>query len=706
MDSGDVRSSFWTLLLSATTLDAAVAVARAEAAGNPAREAELIAAWRSHAALAADAENRMDARLCGLEALQAFGRALGEARSVEDLMRAAADALCERLEIDAVAFAGASAEGFRTEVHVARPLRPEDVARVAAAAEKGFTPAPAGAPTVRTMRRFDPFQGPRRTLLDEEILVVPIARRGIDVLRLAVVPTAAVSERMIGLVFGASNHLALHLDRVLAVAEAESGRFRAILDSMPHAVVLLDGSFRVIQANASAEQLLSGWPEAAEALRSVGDLDLLSLAYDVLAGRSNAAGGEAQLPDGTRFEVSIAPWQDRPSRVDGLVVVMLDVTAAHRLREQIAGSEKLSTLGRLIAGVAHDINNPLTSVIGYAQLLRTIPPGPAADKRLDTIRKEAERCRRIVQNLLKFARPGTSERRPFSLNEVAEGVAQLLAYPVRCAGCRIVVESAPDLPAVLGDEHAIEQALVNLVTNAQQALEGAGIAGTIHVRTRCDDVGRPVLEVEDDGPGIPEEARARVFDPFFTTKEAGRGTGLGLWLVANAAADHGGRVDALEGALGGALVRITLAAGTPCPVVEDAGADAIDDAPRVSARILVLDAEAALAALICEALAGEGHAAVACSEASAALTTLSADPFDLVVSDATLPGLPGDRLAAELDRIRPELGRRLLLTTGDWVSREPETLARRVGAGLLRKPFEIEELRRVVRRQLTRKAEA
>jgi CheY-like chemotaxis protein len=311
-----------------------------------------------------------------------------------------------------------------------------------------------------------------------------------------------------------------------------------------------------------------------------------------------------------------------------------------------------------------------------------------------------------VQNLLRFARTHTPERRPFSLNEVVENSVQLLAYPVRSSGCRIVLDLDRALPSVVGDGHEIEQALVNLVTNAHHAMAGAETPGAISLRTWCASEGTVVLDVDDEGPGIPEDVRARVFDPFFTTKPAGQGTGLGLWLVYNAVTAHGGSIEATASPSGGARFRLRFPGGPIVPEVVDAtAADPFDDAPRVSARILVVDAEAALAALICETLAADGHHAVAAHDASELLDRLSGESFDLLVSDAGLPGLSGDRLGREVARVRPNLRDRILLTTGDWVSREPEAVARRLGAVLLRKPFELEELRRVVRTCLRGTAE-
>jgi two-component system NtrC family sensor kinase len=704
MQPSDDNPSFWVRVFRCGTPESADLEIRATD-GVDVEDARLV--WRAHRAAAERGEELLAARVRDLEGLEVFGRALAEARSVNDVLDRAAASLQKLTDADAVAIAASLPERTGVDVHVARALAGPDLTRLREVVAAGFVPLDSRTAPFRTLPTFDRFQGPRGALTESDIIVVPVQRRGRELLRVAVVPRCGPSERALRILFGASNHLAIHLDRVLAVAEAEHGRFRAILDSMPHAVVLTDASFQVVQANASAERLLPRiGSDAVTVLRSVGDLDLVGLSYDVLAGRRGEVEGEARLSDGGFLEVAVAPWRDPSGRADGLVMIMLDVTTTRRLREQIAQSEKLGSLGRMIAGVAHELNNPLTSVIGYAQLLRTMPPGEKLQARLDTIRREAERCRRIVQNLLRFARVHTPERRPFSLNEIVQSMAQLLAYPVRSSGCHIVLDLDRAVPSVVGDAHEIEQAVVNLVTNAQQAMAGAEKHGAITLRTSCGAQGRVVLEVEDEGPGIPEAARARVFDPFFTTKPAGQGTGLGLWLVSSAVAAHLGTIDVSASPSGGARFRLGFPGG---PIVADAvdatAVEAPDDTPRVSARILVLDTEAALAALICETLCAEGHQAVAAHDATEALDRLMGQPFDLLVSDAALPGLSGDRLAREVGRVRPRLLDRILLTTGDWVSREPEAVARRLGAGLLRKPFELDELRRVVRKRLRDTAE-
>ena len=698
MEPGVDPASFWARLFRCHTRSSAEAEIRASGS----RDAETaIQVWSAHREGVRFAESRLSDRARDLEALQSLGRALAEARTLDELVERLAGSLQALADADALAIATALPEGSGVTVYLARALSAGDAARLREAAALGFVPLAPDVEAPRLLPGFDRLQGERGALGESEILVVPVGRRGREVARLALVPRGGGGERILRILFGASNHFAAHLDRVLAVAEAEQGRFRAMLDSMPHAVVLTDASFHVVSANASAEHLLPRLAtDISGALRGVGDLDLVSLAYDVLAGRSVETEGEARLSDGGQLEVTIAPWCDASGRARGLVIVMLDVTTTRKLRDQITQSEKLSSLGRMIAGVAHELNNPLTSVIGYAQLLRATPSGDKLVERLDTIRREAERCRRIVQNLLRFARTHPPDRRAFSLNEVVDATAQLLSYAIRASGCRIVTDLDRSVPSVVGDVHDVEQALVNLMTNAQQAMTSGGKPGAITVRTRRADSGGVVLEVEDEGPGIPEDARARVFDPFFTTKPSGQGTGLGLWLVYNAVTSHGGSIAASAAPAGGALFHIELPAGPAAVRTPVAPTEVSTDAPHVSARILVVDAEAALATLICDALAADGHHATPASDADQALERMLAEPFDLLVSDATVPGLSGDRLERELARVSPDRVPRILLTTGDWVSREPEAAARRLNAGVLRKPFELDELRRVVRHRL------
>jgi two-component system NtrC family sensor kinase len=257
----------------------------------------------------------------------------------------------------------------------------------------------------------------------------------------------------------------------------------------------------------------------------------------------------------------------------------------------------------------------------------------------------------------------------------------------------------PGLPPIQGDPHELQQALLNLVTNAQHAVR-AGEGGTVVIRTEAAGGGCVALEVEDNGPGVPEAIRSRIFDPFFTTKAAGQGTGLGLSIVYGIVRAHGGTIRVEDRSCGGARFRIELPIGSCVPGgarEPEAGVASLE--PR-RGRILVVDDEEPVARLICEALAEDGHDAVFAFGGREALDRMAVEPFDLIISDLRMPGLAAERLCEEMDRLETGLSRRLLLTTGDTVSREAAAIAERAGLALLHKPFDLDHLRRTVRLRL------
>jgi len=504
-----------------------------------------------------------------------------------------------------------------------------------------------------------------------------------------------VGEAELRLVYGTANQLVLHLDRILVARESEQGRFRTILDSLPQSVVVTDATLRVVLANAAGSRLLAALPAGAGPLPPLGDLDLAPLVRGLAEGPEGCT-AEARLPDGRLLSLSLAPAFDRH-----VVLVATDVTEDRRIQERLAQSERLSSLGQMISGIAHELNNPLASVLGFTQLLaRQAGEGKQA-ARLDLIHREARRCQRIVQNLLSFARQHEPERRPVSCNEVVQSVAALLHYQMNVDGVRLLPELDPALPSVLGDAHQLQQVLVNLLTNATHAIQDSGVGSLVRVRTEPTGAGGVRLLVQDDGPGVPEGIRSKIFDPFFTTKPAGRGTGLGLSLVYGIVTAHAGTIDVESQPGAGTTFRIELppasgdAARAPEGAAEEGGAVA-------PGRILVVDDEDALAHLVCEALLADGHHAEAAASGLEALARLRATEYDLVVSDVKMPDMGAQHLHREMERVRPGSSRRLILTSGDTVGRDTEAFARGAELDLLLKPFDLDDLRRLVRTRLAR----
>ncbi|MBI4562690.1 MAG: response regulator, partial [Candidatus Rokubacteria bacterium] len=227
--------------------------------------------------------------------------------------------------------------------------------------------------------------------------------------------------------------------------------------------------------------------------------------------------------------------------------------------QQLLQSEKLAAMGELLAGVAHELNNPLSVVLGLASLLReTVPGGPVAESVQD-ISQAAERCARIVKNFLALARQQPTERRQGQLNQIAKEAVELLAYPLRVDNVEVRLDLAEDLPALWCDPHQLHQVLVNLITNAHHAMREAPPPRQLRLTTRFHPTdGQASLDVADTGPGIPPEIQSRVFEPFFTTKPSGQGTGLGLSLCHGIVEKHGGTIRVTSTPGQGAVFRVEL----------------------------------------------------------------------------------------------------------------------------------------------------
>ncbi len=669
------------------------------------RAAEPLEIWRAARLERARVEARLEARTRELVLLQSLGRAAAEARDVPGLLGAAAAVLHEASGAEVVAMLHALGGNPEALAFTAGEIEAEELLRLlgGAAGLPGWDGEARPRLEVRRLGDHDGTSPAPLALADP--LRAPLSRRGRTVAVLVVVFGGPDGERARRLLYVAANELSLHLDRILTVREGEQLRFRAILDSMPQAVLLTDGELRVLEANPAARRWLDRLAgEGAERLTRVGRTDLRPLAREALEAASRAASALARLEDGTRLSASVSVLRAGAGEAGELVVVLSDVTEEHRIQERLAQAEKLTSLGRMISGVAHELNNPLAAVLGYTQLALAEVTDEKAARRARLVHEEARRCQRIVQTLLRFARSHEPERKPVSLGEVVQAVLALMGYQLRVDGIEARAEIAPDVPSVIGDAHELQQVLVNLITNAQQAIREARRGGAVTIRAaRCGGAA-VTLEIEDDGPGIPEAIRSRIFDPFFTTKPAGAGTGLGLSLVYGAVVSHGGTIRVESGERRGARFRIELPAarresGSPPP-----GPAAGEPRRRgPGGRILVVDDEERVARLICEALAADGHLCEPVTSAREALDRAAVAAFDLVISDVRMPGMDGLDLREALDRVRPGLSRRVLLTTGDTVGQPvAKRLAPEDASDVLQKPFDLDDLRRAVRSRLER----
>src|SRR5713226_2498213 len=364
--------------------------------------------------------------------------------------------------------------------------------------------------------------------------------------------------------------------------------------------------------------------------------------------------------------------------------------------QQFVQSEKLAAMGSLLAGVAHELNNPLSVVMGQAALLQQMAgEGPMA-ARAGKIAKAAERCARIVKNFLALARQQPMERQAVSLNRVVQEAVELLAYPLRVDSVEIALELAPDLPEIWADPHQLHQIVVNLVSNAHQAMRAITTRRRIILTTRPDATpDRVQLEVADTGPGISEEIQRRIFEPFFTTKPVGQGTGLGLSLCQGIVERHGGSIRVASHPGHGAVFCVELPIDLRRPLGPEA-AKAVSVSPIRERTVLIVDDDRDVAETLWDLLRLDGHHAEIVANGGLALEKLRAGRYDLILSDVKMPELDGPQFYDQLERRHPTFLRRVAFLTGDTLSPETRAFLERTGVPTMAKPFTLEQVRQVL----------
>lgn len=482
----------------------------------------------------------------------------------------------------------------------------------------------------------------------------------------------------------------------------EEGRLKEIVEGLPLGVALVSDSGRIRVINGNGRELLQSveaWPGEEGVLERIGSVSLLPLIEQAAAGRPAAS--EIYLQSQCRtfsFRAVPAP-SSRPLRgteTEALLVIE-EITETVNQQRQLVQSEKLSALGELISGVVHELNNPLSTVIGYAEMLSQVPESGSRDRWVDTILQEGQRCQRIVRNMLSLTRTeGDGSRRLVSLGSIAERALSLVSYPFRSAGVSATLSVDAETAAVRGDADALLQIFINLLTNALHALEGIEGEREVRVSIENDPAGSVVLRVADNGPGVPEDLRERIFEPFFTTKEEGKGTGLGLRLVRTIAEDHGGRVRCESRTGAGAefvvsLPRAERGSGQDAALgAQPAAETAPGRGDLAGARIVVIDDEPAVAEVLCEVLRHAGARVEAQSCSDTGLGRVLETAPDVVLCDLHMPNLSGVNLLGRLRDQRPDLANRLIFTTGATITLNDASEPEHAGRPCLLKPFDFD----------------
>src|SRR5467141_3544772 len=495
---------------------------------------------------------------------------------------------------------------------------------------------------------------------------------------------------------------------------------RRLVDSFPDLILVLDTSANYTFVSPRSKEILGFEPEEIAAMDFVHcahpeDMPAVQALFgDIVAGRQTFASLEARirhkLGEWRRIRFNFSPLWDAKGENEGVVLSGRDVTDLKRLEEQLIQAEKLAAMGQMLAGVAHELNNPLTAILGVTELLREREGTDDPTKRqLELTHRQARRAARIVQNLLEFSRPASPQKKPLDVNSLVERTLQLHEHSLRRNFIEVDFRPQPDLPGVIGDANQLIQVLLNLVTNAEQAIREVRDTGRIQIRLGRKE-NQLTVTVQDDGVGIRPEALPRIFDPFYTTKRPGGGTGLGLSICMSIVREHGGNIEAESLPAGGSAFTIYLPAALgqepeALPTPSEAGV-ASSDAARTRAdflrdrAVLVLDDEESLRMLLREGLSAQGLHVDCAATIEEALTHLRRSSYDVFLCDLHLSSdgfrVDGRDAASRILEAAGAQRPAVIYMTGDLVE-ITQGAAALGGPFCLQKPFRISEVLALLR---------
>lgn len=548
------------------------------------------------------------------------------------------------------------------------------------------------------------------------------SRVGQDIKGIAIVPIARRGERIGAVTLGSREErdfTAADLERIEAMGDLLSvslenaelvetlrqaeWRFRTLFRAAPDAVFTVLRSGRIREANDAVRDVTGVDP-----LQVVGR-PVIDLVVDADREKLRAALQSTFDGSPTRVEVSFVsdqatrgsairrvvalamsrlPEADPPS----VLLVGRDMTSEREMRVRLMESDRLAAVGELVAGVAHEVNNPLSSISAFAQLLLRDGGLSAAQRdSIEVIKSETLRASQVVKDLLAFARRSEPQREPLDLNGVVQRTLRLRGYQLTSNKINVETDLGAELPSVVGDARQLQQVCLNLVTNAIQAMATLGAGGTLFVSTRSDGP-HVVLEMRDTGPGIPEVAKAHIFEPFFTTKGEGEGTGLGLSVSYGIVTAHGGKIEVPSTSPAGTTFRVTLPAAEEETTNEkhrDSGGLSLRS-PLAGIRLLFIDDEPALRNGVQAFGEMRGFTVITAADGLQGLDMVRTESVDAIVCDLRMPGMDGAAFHERLRRERPGLAARTVFITGDVVTTSGRMSGHR--QPVLTKPFAFEKL--------------
>ena len=494
----------------------------------------------------------------------------------------------------------------------------------------------------------------------------------------------------------------MSLTQLRQFLETRKTTFQNILENIKSGVILIDGNYFVKMTNPAGKNLLENAAkiDSDGKITFLGNIPIKNFVEDIFWSRAEIKKEEITVTDITThfYQITASPFKAGESRVIGVIIVIQDITEEKVANQQLMQIARMVSVGELAAGVAHEINNPLTGILGFSELLlERTDLAPDLQEIIRDIYSSGKRASQITEDLLHFAR---NQREPtkevIDLVDVLDITLKLVISQYKKLNINIVRDYPDSQLSIFGNSGKIQQAVLNLIGNAKDAMVSARKGSRIIVSSWNEPDGSVVLRIRDDGPGIPKKIQERIFDPFFTTKEVGKGTGLGLSITFRIVDDHDGKIfmESEEGK----YTQFKMIFPPPSPQAKVKAAVEPEKPPEVVAklRILAIDDEAMILKFIQKYYKKLGYDVTTANSPQEGIGRVKEGTYDLVLLDFRMPGMNGEEMYDRIVEAKPELKDKIVMVTGDVMGEEVRTFLERTNVRYLLKPMDLKDLRRLV----------
>jgi two-component system NtrC family sensor kinase len=655
---------------------------------------------------ASELEKRIYEKTAELSLLYDISGNIHRSINQEDLARCILESLQKLIGCEVSCLLITQGDSSIIYIHLARDMEKEQLERIAAEAGSSLHELSGSRPTnLKTVIFKSPSYIKELSIPPalDFFHTIPLGRGEKTIGMIGLFGVETLEEGKERILYTIANQSMDTLDRLISLKEVEENKFRAVVDGMGEGVVLTSLKDAVIMTNPAADRIFFKLhlDNDRDFIKALGKKEWRQSVAGIKKGQHPSFSGELVFQkQGAVIHVTASGVQDSRGNINGIVYVFSDMTEQRKLQQQMIQTEKLTALGELISGVAHELNNPLSAVMGYAQLLQQGNIPNHVKERLEIINRESKRCQRIVQNLLLFARRHEIKKKKIDLHDVLESVLQVLSYQWTVDQIEMEKRYSKDPLLIYGDFHQIQQVFLNILNNAHQAILEVKRKGKIKIKTGLAGE-KIIVEIKDNGSGIRKENLERIFEPFYTTKDAGQGTGLGLSLAYESMRDHEGDIKVRSQPGRSSTFYLEFASLSHAGEEKKRKSQKEKRALLTGKKILVVDDEKEIYHVIEEALREKQPSIIYAPDGQMALSKMRESEFDLIISDFKMPHLNGEDLLKKIHKDFPGLKGKILFITGDIASPSTREFLKKKKAKFLEKPFDISEFQRTVEKVIS-----